>query len=381
MEPERSAAAAAGAPLPSVTLLLEATVTRLREATGRERVLAWARGGSRPHLAAATYRGDPPLEPEAGEFAALAGLRTAVDLCDPQARRELRALAARHGCGAAAAVPGDTAVLLLGGGAPGPRTRAALEAAAARLEVPLSAALRVEHADAELCRLDRLAALGSLTQEIAHEIRSPLTSLRTFLQLLPERHRDPDFLERFGGIVGQELERLERLLDLLIGHGRPARREGEPRAVVAEVLAGVGPILRHRAACSGLVLTLGECCESLAVGLGGDALRQVLFNLAGNAIEATPRGGRVEIAVTAAAGLASLHVRDSGPGIPPQRREALFEPFASGRGERPGGLGLAITRRLVEEAGGRIEILDAAAGGAELCVTLPIARERPSPPD
>ena len=99
-------------------------------------------------------------------------------------------------------------------------------------------------------------------------------------------------------------------------------------------------------------------------------LRQVILNLVSNALDVTPPGGTVAVRARSEDSGVRLAVADSGPGIPVEERERVFEPFATSREDRPGGLGLSITRRLVTEAGGRIEITDAEAGGAEFRVFL-----------
>jgi signal transduction histidine kinase len=107
------------------------------------------------------------------------------------------------------------------------------------------------------------------------------------------------------------------------------------------------------------------------VALSEDALRQVLLNLVQNALDATPPGGRVAARVASSAGQAWIRVRDAGPGIAPSLRERIFEPFFTTRPDRAGGLGLAITRRIVEEAGGEIEVDPVPGGGSEFRVRLP----------
>jgi signal transduction histidine kinase len=251
---------------------------------------------------------------------------------------------------------------------------AALDAAAERLRGPLAAARaagRLLALDREVRRLDRLAALGGLAAEIAHEIRNPLVSVKTFLQLLPERRHEPDFSERFLAVADAELRRMERLLDVLLGYARPDEAAPAGPARVGPVLESVAELVRHGALRRGVSLEWDVAANTPAAALGEDALRQVLLNLALNALDATPPAGCVRIAARACARGVALVVSDRGPGVPPEQREAIFEPFTSSRGERPGGLGLAIVRRIVQEAGGVVAVGDAPGGGAEFRVELP----------
>ncbi len=95
------------------------------------------------------------------------------------------------------------------------------------------------------------------------------------------------------------------------------------------------------------------------------------MNLALNAIDATPAGGAVALRGRATAPGVELIIADQGSGIPPDLRSRVFEPFFTSHSNRPGGLGLAISRRITEEAGGSIQITDGAEGGAEFRVRLP----------
>jgi signal transduction histidine kinase len=103
-----------------------------------------------------------------------------------------------------------------------------------------------------------------------------------------------------------------------------------------------------------------------------DSLRQVILNLTLNALDATPRDSNVTLRArkTGDEGL-ELSVEDAGPGVPEELRSQLFEPFFTTRSDRSGGLGLAISKRLVDEAGGTIEVDDAPGGGARFRVALP----------
>ena len=99
----------------------------------------------------------------------------------------------------------------------------------------------------------------------------------------------------------------------------------------------------------------------------------MLLNLLLNAIDATPRGAAVSVATRALPGAVELVVSDAGSGVAPELRERVFEPFFTTRGAHHGGIGLAIARGLVEQAGGRIRVRAAAGGGAAFVVVLPAA--------
>jgi two-component system sensor histidine kinase AtoS len=339
--------------------------------------VAWAtREAGDPYVVAAAYAGDPPGAPDEADFRAVSTLRSVTRLDDASG---LLAIGRRHGLSAAAPIlAGDgsaLAVLLLGPEPARPRTLGRLESAASRLERPLAAVRAVDRLarlDREVRQLDRLAAIGTLTTEIAHEIRNPLVSMKTFLQLLPERWGDPEFSEEFLALVGDELRRMERLLDVIIEHARPTRADEDLQSAnIADVLESTLALFRHRVDKQEIELDSSIPGDLPDVALGGDGLRQVILNLLLNAIEVTPSGGTVALRASAADGFVEFSVADGGPGVPLELREAVFEPFYSTRSERAGGLGLAITRRIVSDAGGTIRAESRERGGATFRVRLP----------
>lgn len=366
-----------------VQVLLGHALGELLRRTGAERAAAWARDPDGRGVMLAAL-GDPAAPADA-EIAALAELSKPADLGALGAVEVWTPFIERTGFSAAAPVVegGDPFVVLVLGGAadpPGavrPRTLAALGAAAERLAPPLSAAAslaRLARLDAEVQRLDRLAALGELVAEIVHEIRNPLVSVKTFLQLLPERGDEPEFKGAFRDVAAEELRRIERLLDLVLAHARPgpaARASDE--AQLGAACDAVLKLVAHRAADLGVALDLHGAHPAQRVALSGDALRQVILNLVLNALDVTPRGGRVQLRLSAARGEAELRVEDDGPGVPEPLRERVFEAFYSSRPDAPGGLGLAITRRIVEEGGGAIDVLSSPTGGGCFRVRLPLA--------
>jgi signal transduction histidine kinase len=390
------AAAPAAAPQREAQSLLAAAVARLRERTRCEIAVAWMLSpDGAPFVAADSSEDRAPLPPSAGEFEALIRLPRACALLGSDASPTLRGIAARHGLSAAAPVTNTEgaalAVLLIGGTSRAearPRELAMLTAAARRLALPLAAAEAqrwLARLDSDVRRLDRLAALGRMAQELAHEVRNPLVSVKTFLQLLPERRDDPDFTARFLGVVGEELERTLRLLTLVIDYPSAEGAPAEPARVAATieaVLELLRPYARQRGVAlasearsepkaSGVHEASGPAVKEVKVALGADALRQVLLNLLLNAIDATPRGAAVSVAMNALPSAVEIVVSDAGAGVAPELRERVFEPFFTTRGVHHGGIGLAIARGLVEQAAGRIRVRATAGGGAAFAVELP----------
>jgi signal transduction histidine kinase len=309
-------------------------------------------------------------------------------LADSPNDLELKALVAQ-GVIAAAPVSGlgtkPAAVLIVFAARVGrplrPRTLAVLGEIAIQLSQSMATQIAIDRLgqmDDAVARLDRLAALGSLVSEIVHEIRNPLVAVKTFLQLLPERREDPEFHDGFRMLVGEEVQRLERMLDDLLRHARPrstpAIGEG---AHIAEACETAIQLLLYRCRERGIELETRIAHGLPALGVAPDALRQLLLNLLLNASQVTPRGGSIRLDADWSSERANhlvLSVEDDGPGIAPELAARIFEPFWTRRSQGAGGLGLAICKRIVEDAGGSIEFRPGLRRGACMRIELPICR-------
>jgi signal transduction histidine kinase len=157
-------------------------------------------------------------------------------------------------------------------------------------------------------------------------------------------------------MVLDEIARLSRKLNQLLRFSRPAVLGGtveatcDPAAVIEEV-AGV---LRHEAERRGVALRLELDTDGAQAAAAADAVSDVVSNLVVNALEATPRGGCVKVAAAANNGFCVLSVEDNGPGVSPEAREKLWQPFFTTKTQGTG-LGLAIVARRVAECGGKLD--------------------------
>jgi signal transduction histidine kinase len=213
--------------------------------------------------------------------------------------------------------------------------------------------------------------------DAAHELRTPLTAVSLQAELLARAESPSEAAEALAELqqgIARSTKLVERLLTL-------ARLDAasEREAVAAVDLSA----LLHRAVAERQVLARAQGLElraevEPAVTIDGHAtqLQSLVDNLLDNALRYTPRGGRVTAALTPRRREVRLVVQDTGPGIPVHERARVFDRFYRVPGtEAPGsGLGLAIVRRVVQLHGGRIDIADAAGGGAEITVWLPAER-------
>jgi two-component system sensor histidine kinase GlrK len=220
-------------------------------------------------------------------------------------------------------------------------------------------------------------------RHLSHELKTPLTALREGTELLNDQVAGPlaPPQRQVVGIMRDNGIKLQRLIEELLDYQRAVHAAASlaPRRVSVESLVAeaVRPHqLPMQANGQNLVLDL----EPAFVDADPEKLRSVLDNLLGNAVKFTPRGGTIRIVARAGADSVVLDVIDSGPGVPAEERESIFDSFFRGRA-RPGGrvagsgLGLAIARELTEAHGGRIGVVADAAGG-HFRLTLPHKRAR-----
>lgn len=215
---------------------------------------------------------------------------------------------------------------------------------------------------------DRLATLGRLAASIAHEIRNPLASLTGAVEALnAEAAPGPD-RERLAQIVARESERLNRIIGDLLAYARPAPLAPET-VDVADLVDEILVLLRHRGLPAGCTL-IRDVPARLPWPVDPQRLRQALWNLCLNALEAMPAGGELRVSAQAAGDGLTLTVADTGRGIAETERPHVFEPFFS---TKPGGsgLGLALVHRIVGDHGGHIELDSRPGRGTTVVLRLP----------
>lgn len=216
---------------------------------------------------------------------------------------------------------------------------------------------------------ERLALLGELGASVAHEVRNPLTGVRSLAQRIADDDIDDAKRRRYAGIILDEVTRVDRIVANLLAFSRkqiPATAN-ESASDLASLVADLELLVAPRARRSGI--TLAFDAPSIHAAAPRELMAQVLLNFLINAIAHSPPRGRVELRAEKTSGKIRLTVRDYGPGVPPDRRAAIFEPFQSG-GDGTG-LGLAVARRLAREQGWGLGVGDADGGGAEFWVEVP----------
>jgi two-component system phosphate regulon sensor histidine kinase PhoR len=213
---------------------------------------------------------------------------------------------------------------------------------------------------------------------LAHELRTPLTSIRGYLETLIEDHLDRETTQRFLETARAEAVRMSRLLDGLFDASSldpriPAEeaQRADLRLGLAAALNAIAPIAAARLT---VISQLGR--EGCSVLLPPDQLTQILINVLENAVKHGREGGRVYVASTRSEdGQVQITVDDDGPGVPVDERSSIFALACRGSTSAASGsgLGLAVVRRLLERAGGRIDVGDSPLGGARFFLRVPAA--------
>ncbi|WP_221031878.1 sensor histidine kinase [Actomonas aquatica] len=281
---------------------------------------------------------------------------------ETEGRRLLKRCMREHGLGVLLWQEGGGAVLLVGVGVRATRRPVTfpevnqLKELATIFQTGLSRTEMIEKAQSA----QQLATVGLLGASVAHEIRNPLVSIKTFTQLMPKHYDDPTFRERFSRLIGQEVSRIDRLTEQLLDLASPKNfqpTQVDLHAVVRESVE----VVMARADADVVTIEQDLTAEPDVVLSDSNGLKQVLLNLCFNAVQAqeSRRDGvavSVRITTRSRGDSVELEVSDNGPGIPPEARAQLFEPFHSTK-SKGFGLGLTVCRDILSSLGSTI-ILD-----------------------
>ena len=233
----------------------------------------------------------------------------------------------------------------------------------------------LKRTQAQLVQSTKLAAIGELAANIAHEINNPLTTVLGFASFLAERIAPTDPMREELGLIQEEASRARDIVRDLLQFSR--QRDFSPESAdVNTVLEQVIAMVRRQGALN--VITVDERYEPdlPAVELDVSRIKQVFLNIINNAVYVMPNGGSLTVRTETANGGVRIAFADTGPGIAPEHRDRIFDPFFTTKPEVSGtGLGLSVSLGIVQSHGGTIEVETEVGRGTTFTVALPLRLE------
>jgi two-component system sensor histidine kinase PilS (NtrC family) len=226
----------------------------------------------------------------------------------------------------------------------------------------------IREMEARMRQADRLATLGRMAANIAHEIRNPLASLSGAVEVLAHTPAGEDERDRLSQIVLNESDRLNAIIRDFLEYARPAPLARE-NVNVAEILDEVLVLLEHRRLPADVKM-LREFPPDVRWPVDPQQFRQAVWNLALNAVEAMPNGGELTVSAIQRGRMLEVAVADTGVGIGPDDLAQVFEPFFSTKSGGTG-LGLALVHRVTNDHGGHVDVRSEPGLGTTFMLTLP----------
>jgi signal transduction histidine kinase len=234
-----------------------------------------------------------------------------------------------------------------------------------------------------LRRADRLRSLETIAGGFAHEVRNPLTSIKTFIQLAPSRRDDAEFMDSFGAVAADDLARIERLIEEILDYARYMK----PRLSMEslnEIVTSCLQFIEVKADRLMIVIEKHLADDLPTMLVDRQQIKQVVMNLAMNALDAMGKtGGHLAVSTRRVVrldkrGWVQIEVADTGCGIAPQDLPHIFDPFFTTKHESTEhvgtGLGLSIVHQIIQEHGGTVETRSTVGKGTVFLITLPEER-------
>jgi signal transduction histidine kinase len=234
----------------------------------------------------------------------------------------------------------------------------------------------IRQARVDLIRQERISTIGRLSGSIVHDLRNPLAAIYGGAEMLVDADLPPAHVKRLAGNIYRASRRIQELLSDLLNVSRGKSQAAEIcrlREVASAACDSLAPIAEAQG-----VSVIQDVPPEIELPLERSRMERAFVNLVGNALEAMPDGGEVRISARIVDGAVLVEVKDTGPGIAPEIRSQLFQPFVSA-GKRNGlGLGLALSRQTVLEHGGDMWVESAPGQGARFVFSLPLTGAIPS---
>ena len=226
----------------------------------------------------------------------------------------------------------------------------------------------------QLKTADRLSAISRLTGGVAHEVKNPLNAMLMHVELAKMKlsHGDYD-VEPQMEVISSEILRLDRVVKTFLDFTRPVTLN-LIEAPLATFVCDIADLARPQAEAAGIEVLVQQNPEPVSVTVDRDLLKQALLNIVVNAIEAMPQGGTLKVESGVAGDHALITITDSGPGIPPEVRDNIYNLYFTTK-PQGSGIGLAMTFRIVQLHDGKINFTSEPGKGTSFTVELPLATE------
>jgi signal transduction histidine kinase len=222
----------------------------------------------------------------------------------------------------------------------------------------------------ELIRAERLSVVGRMAASIIHDLKNPMTTIKGYAAMLGREDLDFETRQRISGIITRSVdnfvEMTQEILDYARGGGPLQPKEVGVGAFVQDLCSFIGRDFEDK----GLTLQQ-ELGYTGPLMLDEAKMRRALYNIASNARDAMESGGKLTITTRRTDGFVEFCLRDTGPGIPSEIRESMFEPFVTFGKPTGTGLGLAIAKKAVEDHGGKIAVESEPGQGATFTIRVP----------
>ncbi|RKD21619.1 polar amino acid transport system substrate-binding protein [Caminicella sporogenes DSM 14501] len=219
---------------------------------------------------------------------------------------------------------------------------------------------------------DKLESLGRLVAGIAHEIRNPLTAIKTYIQLIPYKYNNPDFRQKISEDVPTEIERLDSIIANLLEYAKP-KKPNKELINVKDTIDSILRIFEKHIEDKGIKLYV-DIKENVFINTDKQHFKQIIINLLLNSIQALENRKNAVIEIYAKNGdlFSEIFIKDNGCGISKEDMKRIFEPFFTTK-NKGSGLGLALCYQLIKENGGDVFIDSEIGEGTEIKISLPKA--------
>jgi signal transduction histidine kinase len=243
----------------------------------------------------------------------------------------------------------------------------------------------------QLRRTDRLSSIGTLSAGMAHEIKNPLVTIKTFTQLLPQQHADADFRHTFFDLVGQEVNHIDTIVNRLLNFARPAKAVLKPSSL-HEIIENSLRLVEQQLHQHEITLKRHLNANHHIIEADAEQLNQIFINFFLNAVHAMRKGGTLTVRTSViryspntplvnggqTGDCIQVDILDTGCGIAPEELSKIFDPFFTTK-EDGVGLGLSVAHGIIQEHNGTIDVKSEKAKGSVFHVQFPLLKPQEKP--